>query len=95
MKSAKQILKHTFYPDPEVAEALKDAPAKKLSLRVNELILKGLSKEKEEALRVDYERYDREVAKSPSRKRDAHGVSTAMMLSEPLFDPDDSDQDLF
>ena len=91
----KAIKKHTFYPMPEVAAALKAAPPKKLSERVNQLILKGLSKEREEAVRAEYKRYDRELSKAPARKVNAHEVSTNMMMSQHLFESDDSDQDLF
>lgn len=95
MKAAKI----TFYPKGEAARALKNSPSKKMSERVNELILKGLSKEKEEQIKRDYEQYDRELATSPPRARDAKGVSTAMLMSQRLFTEDEgsaeSDKDLF
>ena len=91
MKSSK----HTFYPEPDVARALEDAPPKKLSERVNELIMKGLNKEREEAIRSEYERYDKEVSTSPPRKTDKRGVSSTMMMSARLFDADESDKELF
>ena len=91
--------KITFYPKGEAAEALKDAPSKKVSERVNDLILKGLSKEREEQMKLDYEKYDRELAASSPRKRDAKGISTTMLLSQRLFTDDEdsteSDKDLF
>ncbi len=83
--------KHTFYPEPEVAQALKNAPSKKLSERVNQLIMKGLSKEREESIRAEYERYDRELAHAPARKKNNDGLSTTMMMSKRLFENDDSD----
>ena len=95
MKAAKI----TFYPKGEAAEALKGAPSKKMSERVNELILKGLTKEKEEQIKRDYEQYDRDLATSPQRARDTKGVSTAMLMSQRLFTEDEgsseSDRDLF
>ena len=95
MKAAKV----TFYPKGEAARALKDAPSRKVSDRVNELILKGLTKEKEERIKRDYEQYDRELASAPPRVRDARGVSTAMLMSQRLFIEDEgsaeSDKDLF
>jgi hypothetical protein len=95
MKAAKI----TFYPTDEAAEALKDAPPKKMSERVNDLIMKGLMKEREEQMRRDYEQYDRELGASRSRARDAKGVSSTMMMSQRLFTDDEgsseSDQDLF
>ena len=90
-----KTLKHTFYPEPEVARALEDAAPKKLSERVNDLIMKGLTKEREEAIRAEYERYDKEVSTCPPRKTNSRGVSTTMMMSARLFDTDDSDKDLF
>lgn len=91
--------KVTFYPKGEAAEALKDAPPKKMSERVNELILKGLSKEREEQIKRDYEQYDRELAASAPRRRNAKGVSSTMLMAERLFSDDEgsaeSDKDLF
>jgi hypothetical protein len=85
--------KVTFYPKGEAAEALKDAPSKKVSERVNELILKGLSKEKEEQIKRDYEQYDRELASAPPRGRSAQGVSSTMLMSERLFTEDEGSND--
>jgi len=85
--------KVTFYPKGEAAEALKDAPSKKVSERVNELILKGLSKEKEEQIKRDYEQYDRELASAPPRARDAQGVSSTMLMSARLFTEDEGSND--
>ena len=91
--------KITFYPNGEAAEALKEAPSKKVSERVNELILKGLTKEKEDQVKRDYEQYNREIGTSPPRKRNADGISTAMLMSQRLFtddeDSSESDKDLF
>ena len=89
-----KALKRTFYPAPEVVRALKNAPPKKLSERVNQLIMKGLSKEREEAIRAEYERYDRELARALGRKVNSEGLSTTMMMSKRLFDDDDSTEDL-
>lgn len=88
-------LKRTFYPEPEVEKVLRRVGPKKLSQRVNDLIFKGLAKEEEEAIRADYERYDRELAAAPPRKKNARGVSEFMMAAEPLFETDGSDEDLF
>ena len=94
-----KALKITFYPKGEAATALKSAPSKKVSERVNELILKGLTLEKEEQIKRDYEQYDRELANSPPRTRNGKGVSTAMLMSQKLFTEDEgsaeSDKDLF
>ena len=87
--------KHTFYPDPIVADALKDAPPKKLSERVNQLIRGGLEREREEAIRAEYARADREYAKTPKRRSERDGASIRLMAAESLFDPDDSKEGLF
>lgn len=89
MKQAKV----TFYPKGEAAEALKDAPSKKVSERVNELILKGLTKEKEEQIKRDYEQYDRELAAAPPRARNAQGISSTMLMSARLFTEDEGSDD--
>ena len=89
MKQAKV----TFYPKGEVAEALKGALSKKVSERVNELILKGLTKEKEEQIKRDYEQYDRELAAAPSRARNAQGISSTMLMSARLFTEDEGSDD--
>lgn len=95
MKAAKI----TFYPNDEASEALKDAPPKKMSERVNDLIMKGLSKEREEQMKRDYDQYDRELAAFRPRARDTKGVSSTMLMSQRLFTDDEgsseSDQDLF
>lgn len=88
--------KITFYPKGEAAVALMNSPSKKVSERVNELVMKGLTKEKEERMKRDYEQYDRELAASEPRARDAHGISSTMMMSQRLFTDDEgsSDEDL-
>lgn len=85
--------KITFYPKAEAAAALKDAPSKKMSERVNELILKGLSKEREEKIRRDYEQYDRELAKSQARASNAKGTSSTTFMSARLFTDDEGSND--
>jgi len=95
MKSRVRAAKHAFYPSPEVAKALEGAAPKKLSARVNDLIMKGLSKEKEEAIRAEYERYEKELSDLPPRKKDSQGIGTTMLMSARLFDTDESDKDLF
>ena len=91
-------LKRTFYPTPEVEAALKAAPVKKLSDRVNVLILKGLQKEREEKMKAEYERFNQELGLASKREGDTQGISATVIMSQSLFtrteDEDDSDQDL-
>ena len=87
-------LKHTFYPAPEIESVLKNTAPKKLSERVNELLLKGITKEKEEAMRLEYERVNEQFKLSPTRTKNS-GISSTMMLAEGLFSNiDESDEDL-
>jgi hypothetical protein len=92
VKSSKRT---TFYPDPRVQEVLRGAEPKKVSERINELILKGLSKEKEEQVRAEYERYAHDLAETESRKKNKQGVSTSMMMASGLFVPEDEPDDWF
>lgn len=48
--------KRSFYLDPAIEEVLLSAAPKKLSARANELMRKGLLKEKEEAMALEYSR---------------------------------------
>ena len=82
--------KHTFYPEETVALELKEIPRGRLSERVNELILKGLSYEKQEAVALAYQRYDAELGKSP--KRDSESSSTRF-LSAGAFKSEDDIED--
>lgn len=51
----KTVTRTTFYPEREVQKVLAKAEAKKVSERINELILKGITKEKEEQIKDSYE----------------------------------------
>ena len=86
--------KITFYPRTETVEALKGAPPKKVSERINELIMKGLSKEKDEEIKSAYEAYDRALATAPTRK---WKTSSTKVMAERLFTEDEgsSCEDLF
>lgn len=87
MKSAK---KHTFYPTEEVAIELKEVPRGQLSERVNELILKGLSAEKQNEIALAYLTYDAQLAKSA--KRDL-ASSSSRLMSEAAFVAEDEVED--
>jgi hypothetical protein len=82
-------LKRTFYPVGMVEEDLQKVAPKKLSARVNELILKGMAKEKEELMREEYAQMV-DLLNNPSRKK-IQGVSVTMMMSKKLFEDDGSD----
>jgi hypothetical protein len=82
--------KHTFYPEGTVEAELKEIPRGRLSERVNELILKGLSYEKQEAVALAYQQYDAELAKSPTRDFE---TSSSRFLSAGAFKAEDDVED--
>ncbi len=85
--------KRSFYLDPLIEEVLAKAPPKKMSERANELMRKGLEKEKEEAKAVEYKRCSDELTNSRLDRND-DDISTSA-LSYRLFQDDDSvDEDL-
>lgn len=91
----KSIKRTTFYPTTEVKRALKGAEPKKVSERINDLILKGLTKEKEEQIKANYERYAQELSKTEPRKKDKRGISTNLSMASGLFTAEDEPDDWF
>lgn len=79
--------KRTFYPDPIVENILEKTPPKKLSFRVNQLIIKGILKEEQEAIANAYQRYDVELASISSKKQPSSKPSS--YLSSRLFENED------
>lgn len=79
--------KRTFYPDPIVEDVLEKTPPKKLSFRVNQLIIKGILKEEQEAITNAYQHYDVELAHISSKKSSSPKPST--YLSSRLFANED------
>jgi len=82
--------KHTFYPEETVELELKEIPRGRLSERVNELILKGLSYEKQEAVARAYQDYDAELARTPERNFE---TSATRFLSAGAFKSEDDVED--
>lgn len=91
----KTVTRTTFYPEREVQKVLAKAEAKKVSERINELILKGITKEKEEQIKDSYEKYAQELSKSEPRKKDKQGVSSTMIMASGLFASEDEPDDWF
>ena len=85
----------TFYPGAEVQKILSKAEPKKVSERINELILKGITKEKEEQIRESYERFAEGLSKSQPRRKNKQGVSTTTMMASGLFASEDEPDDWF
>ena len=85
----------TFYPAPIVAKALVSARNKKISERINELLIKGLAREEEEKMQADYERYATALSSAAPRKKDKKGVTAAMAMSAGLFSPEDEPEGWF
>lgn len=87
MKSSR---KHTFYPEDVVEKELKEIPRGKFSERINELILKGLEVEKQEAIALAYHKYNSELDES---KNDDNKLFSKRLMSEPAFQSEDEVED--
>lgn len=85
--------KRAFYPVEDVERELERVPRGQISERVNDLIMKGLSYEKQEQLRLAYLKYDNELAIAPPRAKNESGVSSTMLMSEKAFEPEDEEED--
>lgn len=88
------LTKKVFYPSEEVESFLDSIPKGRLSGRINELILKGLTLENQEKVRKDYECFNAEIAKEVTRKNQ-EGISTTMMMSKKAFEAEDEIEDFF
>ncbi|MFZ4403795.1 MAG: hypothetical protein ACOYOK_06805 [Pseudobdellovibrionaceae bacterium] len=84
MKSAK---KHSFYPITEVEVELRHIPRGKFSERVNDLLLKGLSLEKQQEVASAYQNYNSALALKPTKP------STSSFMSESAFTAEDETED--
>ena len=82
--------KHTFYPALEVAAELKEIPRGQLSERVNDLILKGLTFERQQEIVRAYAVYDAALAQGPIR---SVASSSAQYLAEGAFQSEDEVED--
>lgn len=88
------MLKRSFYPKAEVEKILEATPAKKVSQRVNELILKGVSKEREEEITAEYREYDKLMG-AEDKKRPKKKLSATKMMSKRLFESEDEPEDWY
>jgi len=86
-------VKKAFYPIEEVITILDGIPRGQLSNRLNELILKGLSYEKKEKIEQDYISFNEAIASDKSRYQNDKGISSTMMMSARLFEPEDEEED--
>lgn len=87
MKSPK---KHTFYPAEQVEQELKEVPRGQISERVNDLILKGLTLERQQEVALAYQQYDRALAQQAARN--PKKTSTKFMQAG-AFQPEDETED--
>jgi hypothetical protein len=85
MKST--TIKKSFYIDREIDKILTKASPKKMSERANELMKKGLLKEREEEMALEYQRLG-ELAPQPVPTKN---TISSTSLAYRLFDDDDSD----
>lgn len=84
--------KHTFYPVEAVENELKEVPRGRFSERINELILKGLSLEKQEQTAKAYQEYDAALASAPRKKFEE---SSAKLMSKRAFIQDEDEVEDF
>lgn len=87
--------RRAFYPVEEVAKVIEKIPRGQISDRLNELILKGLSFEKQEKVRSAYLKYDAELATVPERPEEDTGVSSTMIMSQSAFQPEEDEEEDF
>ena len=73
-----------------MALELKEIPRGRLSQRVNELIFKGLSYEKQEAIALAYQNYETELSQNLRRKFE---TSSSRFLSAGAFKSEDDVED--
>lgn len=86
MKNKNGLVKHTFYPIEEVEGELKGIPRGKLSERVNELILKGLTAERQHEIALAYQSYD---AALQARQSETDLEAPTDFMSEGAFAPEE------
>lgn len=82
--------KRAFYPVEEVEKELKNVPKGHLSERLNDLILKGLSAEKQQQVALAYQQYN-DALESSGRADDRDPFVN--LMSERVFEPDDEVED--
>lgn len=78
--------KHAFYPTEEVERVLAELDKGKLSQRVNDLILKGLSFEQEKNIELAYQKYDLALASQACE-------TSAKFMSKGAFESEDEVED--
>lgn len=82
--------KRAFYPVEQVEMELKDVPKGHLSERVNDLILKGLSVEKQQQVALAYQQHNAALEQS-GRAEDRDQISN--LMASRAFEPEDEVDD--
>jgi hypothetical protein len=82
--------KKAFYPVEQVEKELKNVPKGHLSERVNDLILKGLSAEKQQQVALAYQQYNAALEHS-GRAEDRDPI--ANLMAARAFEPEDEVED--
>ena len=84
--------KRAFYAIQEVELELKNTPKGEISLRINELILKGKEYEKKMMIKSDYAHFNKALEKEAKSEDDSK-----IYLSERAYTDEDNDniEDLF
>ena len=88
-------LKKALYPSEEIEIFLETVPKGQLSSRINELILKGLTLERQLKIQQDYKKYNEILAQKKTRGKNKGDVSSTMMMSAKAFEPEDETEDFF
>lgn len=88
-------LKKAFYPSEEIERYLEKIPKGQFSSRINELILKGLTLEKQLKIEKDYTQFNDALSNQKTRGKSKNGISTTMMMSAKAFEPEDEAEDFF
>ncbi|MBK7891792.1 MAG: hypothetical protein IPJ84_13425 [Bdellovibrionales bacterium] len=85
-----KAMKRAFYPVAPVERELRNVPKGHLSERVNELILKGLSAEKQQEVALAYQQYNAALAHS-DQTEDRDPI-TGLMAAR-IFESEDEAED--
>lgn len=90
------LSKKAFYPTEEIEHLLQDVPKGQISSRINDLLMKGLTLERQMKVEQDYAHFNEMIAQeSPRHKSAKSKISTTMMMAAKAFEPEDEVEDFF
>lgn len=88
-------VKKVFYPAEELESFLESIPKGQFSGRINDLIMKGLTLERQLKIEQDYQQFNDALGSEKQPKKAKNGLSGTMMMSAKLFEPEDETEDFF